>query len=87
MDIFNDDEQVYFAALEKVITLAPRMTYTFVGIMNNVCPKCKAAKEDIDVGRLSGFTPVDPIMHFFDHTRMTIGIRTETASTIEETLS
>lgn len=87
MDIFNDDEQVYFTALEKVITLAPRMTYTFVGIMNNVCPKCKAAKEDIDVARLSGFTPVDPIMHFFDHTRMTIGIRTETASTIEETLS
>ncbi|QYN80003.1 hypothetical protein PQD71_gp110 [Kosakonia phage Kc263] len=87
IDIFNEDEEVYFSALEKVITLAPRMTYTFVGIMNNVCPACKKENDSVSASRLSGFTPVDPILNFLDRTRMMIGIRTEAASTVEETLS
>ena len=87
MDIFNDDQEVYFEALQKVITLAPRMTYTFVGIMNDTCPSCKQKNEEVVNSRISGFTPIDPIMNFFDRTRMMVGTRTEIASTIEDTLS
>lgn len=87
MDIFNDDQDIYYEALQKVITLAPRMTYTFVGIMNDTCPSCKNQASELTHSRIAGFTPIDPIMNFFDRTRMIIGTRTEIANTIEETLS
>lgn len=87
MDIFNDQEELYFDALTKLIKLQPRMTYTYVGVMHDACPSCKAKPEDEDKTRIPGFTPIDPIMTFFDRTRMMIGIRTDRTTTIEDNLS
>lgn len=87
MDIFNKDEDLYYNALQKVITLAPRMTYTFIGIRDDVCPGCKAKNEGILSDKLPSFTPIDPILNFFDHTRMMISIRTSQQTLQEERLS
>lgn len=87
MDLFNSDDQLYFDALQKVITVAPRMTYTFVGIMDDVCPSCKKKAEGILSDKLPSFTPVDPILNFFAHTQMTISLRTSQQSLQEESLS
>lgn len=87
MDIFNKDEQMYYRALEKVITIAPRMTYTFVGICEDECPNCKEKSEGKDQDQLHNFTPIDPILNFFDHTRMMISIRTGQQSLQEDGLS
>ena len=87
MDIFNKDEQLYFDALERVITIAPRMTYTFVGICDDECPNCKAKAEEKLNDAIHSFTPIDPILNFFAHTRMMISIRTSQQSLQEEGLS
>lgn len=87
LDIFNKDENLYLEALQKVIGIAPRMTYTFVGICNDECPKCKTKAENPVTEHLKNFTPIDPVMNFFAHTRMTIGLRTAQQSLQEELLS
>lgn len=87
LDNFGDDEQLYLDALQKLIVSIPRMTYTFVGISNDSCPVCKQTADNVDHELLKGFTPIDPIMNFFDRTRMMIGMRETAASTIEENLS
>lgn len=87
LDNFGDDEQLYLDALQKLIVTIPRMTYTFVGISNDSCPACKQTADNVDHELLKGFTPIDPIMNFFDRTRMMIGMRETAASTIEENLS
>lgn len=87
LDIFSEDEDLYVDTLKRLITVIPRMTYTFVGISNDSCPSCKNEADGEDHVLIKGFTPIDPIMNFFDRTRMMIGIREETATTIEESLS
>lgn len=87
MDIFGDDEELYMDALQKVISLAPRMTYTFIGISNDQCPSCKNSSEELDVSLLKGFTPIDPILTFFARTQMMIGMKAEDAYLVEESLS
>lgn len=87
LDIFNDDEDLYVDTLKRLVTVIPRMTYTFVGIPNDACPSCKQEADGEDHELIKGFTPIDPVMNFFDRTRMMIGIREETSNTIEENLS
>lgn len=87
LDIFNDDEDLYVDTLKRLVTVIPRMTYTFVGIPNDACPSCKKEADGEDHELIKGFTPIDPVMNFFDRTRMMIGIREETSNTIEENLS
>jgi hypothetical protein len=87
LDNFSDDEDLYVQALQKLITSIPRMTFTYVGIPNDTCPACKQTSEMKDHEMIKGFTPIDPIMNFFDRTRMMIGMRETAASTIEENLS
>ncbi|EBY9764042.1 hypothetical protein D5W64_13090 [Salmonella enterica subsp. enterica serovar Saintpaul] len=87
LDIFAKDEMLYLDALKKVIGIAPRMTYTFVGICNDECPKCKEKAENPITENLKNFTPIDPVMNFFDHTRMTIDLSTAQLSLQEELLS
>lgn len=87
LDIFSEDEELYMDTLQRLIKTIPRMTYTFVGIPNDACPSCEKVAEGEDRTLISGFTPIDPVMNFFDRTRMMIGIREETSNTIEENLS
>uniref|UniRef100_A0AAU8L0E4 Uncharacterized protein n=1 Tax=Pantoea phage Survivor TaxID=3232176 RepID=A0AAU8L0E4_9CAUD len=87
LDIFNKDDTLFVDALQKVLAISPRLTYTFVGIMEDECPSCKKKAESAMQELLSGFTPIDPIMNFFDHHRMMIGIRTSQASFVEDSLS
>lgn len=84
---FSDDEELYMATLQRLIRVIPRMTYTFVGIANDSCPSCKEDKEGPDHEMIKGFTPIDPIMNFFDRTRMMIGMLEQTSSIVEESLS
>lgn len=87
IDIFNADEELYARCLMKVITTAPRMTFTFVGIRDDICPACKKrASEKFHLLHRS-FTPVDPIINFFDHTRMMIGTRADQQTLQEDSLS
>ena len=86
IDIFSDDEELFVEALQKVITLIPRMTYTYIGIMSDVCPSCKERHED-SPAHLPGFTSIDPILNFFERTRTLNGIRAAHLSTIEDSLS
>lgn len=87
IDIFNKSDDLYASAMQLVLTTAPRMTYTFVGIMDNTCPKCKKAAEGPISDMLPSFTPIDPILNFFAHTRMMISLRAMQATTQEESLS
>lgn len=87
LDIFGEDEDLYVDTIKRLITAIPRMTYTFIGIPNDSCPSCNKEAEGEDRVLIKGFTPVDPIMNFFDRTRMMIGMREEAATTIEESLS
>lgn len=87
IDIFNTDGDLYEKALYKVLTVGPRMTYTFVGIRDDECPACrKRVGENIQaINR--GFTPIDPIINFFDHTRMMISLRGDQQTLQEDNLS
>lgn len=87
LDIFSVDPDLYIQALKKVLQLIPRMTYTYIGIRNDQCPSCNQTAEGIETEYLKGFTPIDPIMNFFDRTRMMIGMWTTEASFTEENLS
>lgn len=87
VDIFARDEDLYHDAIEQIITYGPRMSYTFVGIRDDVCPKCKETHAGVDRQQTPGFTPVDPILNFLDHTRMWINVLTTQASSQEELLS
>lgn len=87
MDIFNNDEELYLEALQKVISIAPRMTYTFVGICEDTCPKCKKKSDGPLSEHLHNFTPIDPVMNFFDRTRMMIDLRTAQQNLQEDALS
>ena len=87
IDIFGKDEELFGIALEKVLSITPRLTYTFIGVMEDECPSCKAKAEGILSSQLPGFTPIDPIMSFFDHRRMMIGLQASQASFVEDNLS
>ncbi|QZA70578.1 hypothetical protein AH04_95 [Erwinia phage AH04] len=87
LDNFSDDEELYMDVLQKLIRFIPRMTYTYVGIPNDACPACNKSADSVDRELTKGFTPIDPIMNFFDRTRMMIGMRETAASSIEENLS
>lgn len=87
IDIFNKDDTIYFDAIQKIITQGPRMTYTFVGIKDDTCPQCKKKAETLDRVGTVGFTPIDPVLNFFDHTRMIIQFQTAMSDTQEENLS
>lgn len=87
IDIFSKDEELFGRALEKVLSIPPRLTYTFIGIMEDECPSCKKKAEGVDSIEVHGFTPIDPIMNFFDHRRMMIGLQASRASFVEDSLS
>lgn len=87
VDIFNLDDELYAEALQRVIEVCPKMTYSYVGILDNECPKCRARAEGQAETGLGSITPIDPILNFFDHTQMTIGIRASLWSLEEENLS
>lgn len=83
IDVFNEDEAFYAAVIDYINRNAPLMTYTFIGIRNDSCPNCKAKAE----GVVKGFTPIDPVTNFFDHTRGKIALNTMVGSLEEASLS
>lgn len=85
IDIFNNDEVLYGEALTKVLTIVPRMSYSFVGIADDTCPKCKEKHPHTEIR--NGFTPIDPILNFFDQARMLIMVRRDMGVYQEEVLS
>ena len=85
LNCLQRDEMLSGIFLEKVIKVIPRMTYTFVGIPWDECPKCKERSEVNEIHK--GFTPIDPILSFFDHTQMLIALRQELGHLQEEVLS
>ncbi|WNV45855.1 hypothetical protein [Aeromonas phage AerS_266] len=85
IDMFNEDEEFYTLALTKVLKLVPRFSYTFIGIPDDECPKCKERHPQKEIR--NGFTPIDPILNFFDQARMLIAIRREIGALQEEILS
>ncbi|QBZ70614.1 hypothetical protein pETSU_033 [Edwardsiella phage pEt-SU] len=87
IDIFNKDEDLFGRTLEKVLSITPRLTYTFIGVMEDECPSCKKKAEGVRSNELAGFTPIDPVMNFFDHRRMMIGLQASRASFVEDSLS
>lgn len=87
LDMFNSDDELLRNALDRVIKNAPKMTYVYVGIADDHCPKCKEAASDIVKEINGGFTPIDPILTFFDHTRMLIAMRRDLVTLQEEILS
>lgn len=85
LDCLGSDDRLAAIFLEKVIQVVPRMTYTFVGIPWDQCPKCK---ENATMrSSHKGFTPIDPVLAFFDHTQMLITLRQELGHLQEEVLS
>lgn len=85
IDMFNEDEEFYTEALTKVLKVIPRFSYTFVGIADDQCPKCKQHHPQKEIR--TGFTPIDPILNFFDQARMLIALRREIGALQEEILS
>lgn len=85
LDIFSDDDEAYYRTFAAIMEQVPYMTHVFIGIMNSDCPACKkrAGTPEFEDGvekpltvhsitAQSGFTPIDIVTNFFDHTRMLI---------------
>lgn len=81
IDIFGQYDRAYWGIFQVILENTPYMTHSFIGITGNVCPSCKQKAGDKDkegegqthpIVKDSGFTPIDPVMNFFDHTRMLI---------------
>lgn len=91
IDIFNNDDDLYGSTLAKVLTVPPKMTHVFCGILNSECPNCQGhADDELKHGVLeahSGFTAIDPIINFFDHTRIQISTLGEIQAIEEDILS
>jgi hypothetical protein len=87
LDMFNSDDNLLRDALDKVIKSVPKLTYVYIGIPDDHCPKCKTRANDVIKEINGGFTPIDPILNFFDHTRMLIAMRRDLVTLQEEILS
>lgn len=81
--IFSDDDRAYEDTIKKLHATVPFMTHTVTGIYESQCPGCKKKAGEAkdkegneipvqDIAKQSGFTPIDPVTNFFDHTRMKI---------------
>lgn len=80
--IFNDDDEAYASTLDKINKCVPYMTHSVTGIYETQCPGCKKESQE-EMAKTSGFTPIDPVTNFFDHTRTMI-VRLGQSQQIEE---
>lgn len=86
LDIFSDDDEAYWKTFGAIMEKTPYMSHVFIGFRNCECVKCGAKpgakpgedKPEEENGKVhpitleSGFTPIDVVTNFFDHTRMQI---------------
>lgn len=86
LDCLSTEESLAAIFLEKVVHVIPRMTYTTVGLLHDECPGCKE-KGLIHENINRGFTPIDPILSFFDHSQILITLRRELGTLQEDALS
>lgn len=87
IDIFNGQDEVYAEALVKIIQVAPRLSYTFVGFPDDECPSCKKRAEGFAQVINRGFTPIDPVTTFFAQAQILIASRQALRDIQEEVLS
>lgn len=94
MQIFGEDEILYWNVLGRITEATPYMTHTFIGIRNSECPKCHGRPEqpdnqdkNSDFTINTGFTPIDIVTNFFDHTRTLIEEMGEEQRVQEEVIS
>lgn len=87
IDIFNQETELYADVLVRLIKTIPLLSYTFVGIRDDQCPQCRKRAEGIDKEINGGFTPLDPILNFFDQARILIAKRKGIGESQEEILS
>lgn len=86
LDCLSSEEELAGLFLDKIIRVVPRMAYTTVGLLHDECPGCKA-KAEHQAGIQKGFTPIDPILSFFDHSQILIALRRELGTLQEGVLS
>lgn len=87
IDMFNEDEDLYANAISQVLKSVPKMSYTFTGIMDDECPSCKKRVSENVQEINNGFTPIDPILNFFDQARTIVMRRKDIGQYQEELLS
>lgn len=86
LDCLGSEEELSALFLEKIIKVVPRMSYTTVGLLHDECPSCKG-KSEAQSEMHRGFTPIDPVLSFFDHTQILIALRRELGTLQEDVLS
>lgn len=86
LDIFSGDDVAYWDVFRKIVETTPFLSHTFVGFLNSQCTQCGYSPDNLPktdtpedekpfinpLAAKTGFTPIDPVMNFFDHTRMLI---------------
>lgn len=77
LTIFSEDDVLYWEVLKKILECVPYMSHTFIGIPNSSCPSCHGKPEDNpdknqEFTIQTGFTPIDMVTNFFDHTHILI---------------
>lgn len=85
LDIFSDDDEAYWRTFSGIMENIPYASHVFIGFRNSDCPKCgtragtpviengvEKPKTVSDFTAATGFTPIDIVTSFFDHTRMLI---------------
>ena len=87
MDMFNESDELFSEAIFQLVTKIPQMSYAFIGIPDDECPKCKKRMEGLEKEINKGFTPIDPILNFFDQAQMLIAARKLIGTTQEAILS
>ena len=94
LEIFSEDDVLYWNALAKITEVIPYLTHTFIGIRNSECPKCHGKPSDEENKEKNpnftvntGFTPIDIVTNFFDHTRALIEEMGEGYRVQEEAIS
>jgi hypothetical protein len=87
IDIFNEETDLYADVLVRLIKTIPVLSYTFVGIRDDQCPGCRERAQGMEKELNGGFTPIDPVLNFFDQARILIAQRKGIGESQEEILS
>lgn len=87
IDIFNEETDLYADVLVRLIKTIPVLSYTFVGIRDDQCPGCRERAQGVEKELNGGFTPIDPVLNFFDQARILIAQRKGIGESQEEILS
>lgn len=81
MDVLLDSKVFNRNFTSFILNKTPFMSYTFIGVRNYECPKCKANSGDVQhADRKLGYTPLDPLMAFFTLTQLLLMVHAAQAA-------